>query len=119
MENTYGLFFPIVLDEGAPVPPGLADAVDASLRHILSYIYGKRFFNPAFGTRLHYQVGKGSTDDALYMIKMDLNEAISRWEPRIEGLKISVKGEGSSVNILIEGILRAVKEEYTFQTTLS
>ena len=118
MNNTFGLFFPILLEDGAPIPPALMDSVDASLRNFMAYDYGTRYFNPAFGTTLRDSLGLPNSQDNLAMIKRDLIEGIRRWEKRLQDVNVELENLGSNTKIRITGVVSSVQAGYELNTII-
>lgn len=118
MNNSYGLFFPIELEEGSPVQPGLFDSIDASIRHIMAYIYGTRYFNPAFGTIIHDKLGDANSDYNLEAVRRDLTVAIENWEPRINRVRVELTNLGPVTNIKVTGIVGSTRAGYELNTTI-
>lgn len=117
MERAYGLYFPLIIDEGRVVYPGLSDSIDSSLRNLLAWPYSKRYFNPAFGTKLWDLITKGVTEETLFLIKEEISRIISEWEPRLSSVNIEVRGEGSSVRAIINAKI-SNSQPYTFEALI-
>ena len=117
MERAFGLYFPLIIDNGQVVYPGLSDSIDSSLRNLLAFDYGKRHFNPAFGTRIWDLMGIGVTEENLFLIKQELVRAMNIWEPILQSLTIELMAEGSSVKASINGKI-SNSQPYTFEATL-
>jgi len=118
MQRSFGLYFPLVISQGSVVYPGLVDSIDSSLRNIFSWTYGKRNFNPAFGSKLEDILGRGVTSETLFAIKMEIQRAVEEWEPRLESLQVQVEGNGSSVTATIKGKITNSQIPYTFEASL-
>jgi phage baseplate assembly protein W len=119
-ENPYGLFFPIHLDVGAPIPPGLEDSIDSSLRIILSWPYSKRHFNFTFGSVLYQLVSSPNTPTMLASIEQYVIKAIERGETRIElqNVELIQNDSGDALEINIEALILQTQTIYTYTTQI-
>ncbi len=119
-ENPYGLYFPLLLSEGAPIVPSLEDSVDSSLRIILAWDYTKRHFLYTFGSILSRLVSAPGTNQQLVAIKQFIAQAIRRWEPRIEVQEIEVlrSGTGDSIEINIKALILETQTIYNYTTQI-
>lgn len=118
MSRAYGLHFPLIIEDGQVLEPGLVQSIDASLRNILSWDYGKRFFNPAFGSRLNYMLGEGLTSNNLRALEKDIETAITEWEPRLSSLRVSTEVIGQSIVLNISANITNLDLPYQFNTGL-
>lgn len=118
MNRSNGLYFPLIIDEGTILYPGIEQSIDASIKHILTWDYGKRYFNPAFGSRLNSMLGSGATNDVLTSLKQDIQDAIDNWEPRLSNVSVSLTANGEKVNLAISGQITNLKISYKFQSIL-
>lgn len=110
--NKYGLYFPIFLESGAPLKPGIADSIDSSLRIILSWDYFSRYFTHKFGSILYRLVSEPNTDHALTLVKQFVIQAVIDWEKRLEIQSVSVTRDDSVDGITID-ITAFIKESQT------
>jgi len=119
-EFKYGLYFPIVLDQGKPVPPGLADSIDASLRNILTFPYNVRNFTPTFGALVHLLLGNPLSDSTVSSVKVYTRIAINRWEKRIEIKEIVVDrdNDNGTLFLTVDAVIKNLGVNYTFQVHL-
>lgn len=87
-----GLVFPIVLtaDGKVPVSSGF-ELIESSIRIIVGWVFGTRFFLPEFGSRLEDLLEEPNDAVLNSIVKHYLIEAITRWEKRITPLEITVK----------------------------
>lgn len=84
-----GITLPIKLVNGSvPLDTGV-ELIKASIRTILSWPYGTRFFLPEFGSRLDELIEEPNDDVLFSLIETFVQDAIEKWEPRIE-LKLPV-----------------------------
>ena len=118
MNRSNGLYFPLIFDSGTILYPGIEQSIDASIKHILTWDYGKRYFNPAFGSRLNSMLGEGATSDALTSLKQDIQDAISTWEPRLSNVSVTLTAIGEKVNLSVTGQITNLKISYKFQSIL-
>jgi len=118
MSRANGLFFPVVFDNGRVVYPGLMDSLDASLRHIFSWPYGTRYFNPAFGSRIEAMLGRGVTPELMTSIKMDIRTAIEAWETRLIISSLIIESIEDRVSVKLEARIKYSQVTYNFETLL-
>jgi len=116
----FGLYFPIVLDNGAPVNPGLSDSIDSSIRNILAFSYTKRSFRYTFGTILETLLGDPFTQALLVAMEHFLEEAIKKWELRIilKTLVLTPDYENNTLTIDITASVKDREEPYQYSSLL-
>ena len=91
---------------GAEMVQGQASG-EASIHNILSTKIGEYPFNPEFGSRLHNLVFEHNSKIFASMARLYIEEAIYRWEPRIQSVEVSFPdlenelGSSDTVHILI------------------
>lgn len=117
MNNEYGLFFPIIIDNGTPAEPGLEDSIESSIRIILAYDIGHRFFLGSFGSILDSLIGAPNTHKAHGIISLFVVKAITRWERRLYDIDSEVSPDGEFVLIDMSGIISDVKKTFNYQIT--
>jgi phage baseplate assembly protein W len=109
-----GLGYPLQVVNGSPqLVLGVA-LIEQSIKRILSTPVGSTFFNRAFGSRLFMLMGKpvnGATETLLDIV---INEALEKWENRIEVGNITYQRKDSFINCLINYKILASNEVQTF-----
>ncbi len=116
----YGLFFPVLLDAGKPVPPGLFDSIDSSLRVIFTWVFNTRNFTPTFGALIHSLLGSPLSDSTVESIEVYTRLAIRQWERRIEltSLTIDRDNENGSLHLKVEAVVKNLGIQYNYQVIL-
>jgi phage baseplate assembly protein W len=115
--NKHGLYFPIVIQDGSPVPPKLGDSISASIRHILSYNPGTRPFLPAFGGGLETFLGSPLTSRNLDIIRVQCLLAINKWERRMDINSVTLDGT-DPVNFTVNATVPEFKQTFNFEFSL-
>lgn len=110
-----GITLPLKLENGrVPVETG-TELIKSSIRMILGWVYGTRFFLNEFGSRIE-QLQNDPSDKVTRNILEDLtDEAIRTWEKRVEVVEIkatSNQREGR-VDLSIAYRIRATDREDT------
>ena len=103
-----GLGFPLEL--GAPTTGktrGLAESggvakIAESIEIILGTQYGERLMRPQFGCNLRSLVFAPNDSATANLARYYITEGLTRWEPRIEVLDVSVANDVSGVQLSIE-----------------
>ncbi|MFD0920111.1 GPW/gp25 family protein [Saccharopolyspora rosea] len=97
-----GISFPVQLGvHGWGQSAGLRK-VEESIRIILGTQIGERVMRPDFGSELRslaFAPNDGSTAD---LARYHVEEALGRWEPRIDVLDVSVTNDGPQAALLID-----------------
>ena len=100
-----GLSFPLKVEDGKVAMSGYEESVRQSIMLILGTAKGERIMRPDFGCGLQelgFSVNDTSTASlAIFYIE----EALKKWEPRIELISVDVgadNNEGDKLNIGIE-----------------
>ena len=89
-----GWHFPPMLDErGMIALTNDYDEIEQSIRIILSTAPGQRVMRPEFGCRIHELVFAPNSNATAGQAIRYVSEALGRWEPRIEVLKVEVEPE--------------------------
>lgn len=92
-----GWQFPVAID---PSKQGFAeaeyeDSVHQSIWIILSTAKGERVMRPDFGCGLHDLVFAVNNASTIGQAKFEVEEALLRWEPRIEVLNVEAQASGA------------------------
>jgi len=103
-----GLGFPLEL--AAPTTDttrGLAESggvakIAESIEIILGTQYGERLMRPQFGCNLRSLVFAPNDSATANLARYYITEGLTRWEPRIEVLDVSVANDVSGVQLSIE-----------------
>jgi phage baseplate assembly protein W len=98
-----GIVFPFVLSEGAIVIDTYEQTIEASLKSILGWEFGSRFFQPTYGSKIWQALGLPSDTLSQALVRRFIIDAINLWESRITLLDTSI----------------TMPNEYTFDITLT
>jgi len=115
MNNTYGLSFPIILDNGSPAKPGLQDSIESSIRVILAWAINQRNFNSQFGSALESLVGAPNAQASKRVVKVFVVKAVSRWEQRITVTSSEVIQDKEFLRISINATINQTQTTFTSQ----
>jgi hypothetical protein len=108
-----GLSFPLQLGvAGLGSSAGVAK-VEESIRLILGTGYGERVMRPRFGCNLKSLIFAPNTDATANLARFYVTEGLTRWEPRIDVVDVSVRNDNleSALRIHITYRLRATQDE--------
>jgi hypothetical protein len=101
-----------------PVRPGPAgglallggiEKIRQSIEIILSTAPGERQMLPEFGCGIHDLVFQANTAVLRGLLKAQIREALTRWEPRIDVLDVTVTSAPGANNLLNVGISYRVR----------
>lgn len=87
-----------------------ADVKEAILI-ILKTAPGERVMRPDFGCGIHDYVFEPNTTHTAGMVRFHVEEALARWEPRIQVLEVTVEADPSRAEVLLIDI------DYTIRST--
>jgi phage baseplate assembly protein W len=98
-----GLKFPIEIDsKGAPVIVTGDELIKSSIRTIISYPKGFRFFNNEFGCRVEELLGEPNDDILSELVQLFIRDSISQYEKRIRVLEVQVTRKNTdSMEVLL------------------
>lgn len=92
-----GYTFPIVLNAfGRPDIKGGKDLIEASMRDILAWSLGTKFFLGQYGGKLEQLLQEPNDTVLQVLVKTFTVDLINQWEKRVENLdaELDIKGEG-------------------------
>lgn len=75
--------------------------VERSMRLILGTAYGERPMRPEFGCAIHDMVFEPGTIDLITRMKIEVEDSLIRWEPRVDVLDVDVRYDGDPSRVLI------------------
>ncbi len=118
--NQHGLYFPIVLDGGAPVKPSLEDSLDSSLRIILSWPYFNRYFTERFGSVLYQLISSPNSSRLYLLVRRYVVYAIEKWETRIiiQSVELITNDDGDALEINIAATIKDTDQIYNYTTQI-
>ena len=95
-----GLGFPLRIEDGKIAWSEYEDSIRESIMLILGTSIGERVMRPDFGSGLHELVfSTNDTSTASFAI-FHVEEALKKWEPRIELMKVDANADKQEVNRL-------------------
>lgn len=71
------------------------------MRLILGTAYGDRPMRPEFGCAIHDMLFEPSTADLATRIRVEVEQSLVRWEPRVDVLGVDVTQDGEPSRLLI------------------
>jgi phage baseplate assembly protein W len=85
-----GITLPLRLVNGAaPLDTGV-DLIKASIRFLLSWTFGTRFFLAEYGSRLEDLLEEPNDDVLNHLVYTMVSEAIAKWETRVTVLDTNI-----------------------------
>jgi len=78
-----------------------AENVERAMRLILGTAYGERPMRPEFGCGIHDMLFEPATLDLLSRIQVEVEDSLSRWEPRVDIMGIVAQFDVDPSRILI------------------
>jgi hypothetical protein len=109
-----GWRFPVgVAEDGAIGTVAEAEDVQQAIRIILGTNRGERVMRPDFGADLGRLVFEPLSTTTLSLAKHYVEEALTRWEPRIDQVEVAVRAERRLGRLLIEVAYR-IRSSNTF-----
>ena len=99
-----GWEFPVGTDSRGDIAVSSADEdIQEAIRIILGTAKGERVMRPAFGCDIHDHVFSAATPSTLNLIESSVQEALVRWEPRIDVEAVDARTDDADPNkVLIE-----------------
>lgn len=86
-----GLTFPFELQNGRGVIKSGYDLIRSSIRSILSFEIGRRFYLGEFGSRLNDMLEEPNDEVVHNMINVFVVDAITTWEKRIQSISTTIE----------------------------
>ncbi len=100
-----GLAFPVEVGDSGELPYESAEAkVQQSLLIILGTARGERVMRPEFGSRLRELVFQPINASTKGRIVQYVTEAIAKWEPRVDLLRVDVTEDAATAGKLLVDI---------------
>ncbi|MAO08031.1 MAG: hypothetical protein CL596_04890 [Alteromonas sp.] len=110
-----GMVFPILInDKGRPDIISDSDLIKSSIKIILSWAFGTRYFNELFGSRVDELIEEPDDSVTKSLLKLFITESLNTWEKRItiKGIQLNNKGVGK-IDAIIYYSVRNSKIEDT------
>ena len=109
-----GWSFPVDVDAGGRVAYSAEERkIEQSVLLILGTARGERVMRPEFGSRLHELVFATINSSTKSLASLYVTEALVQWEPRIDVLRVAVRGERTPIGVLM------IEVEYRVRSTNS
>ncbi len=97
-----GWKFPVRLDgQGSFALSRYEEDIQESIWIILSTAPGERVMRPDFGCGIHEYVFAPNTTRTAGLVRQKVEEALSRWEPRIELVEVLVQADEDDPSVLL------------------
>ena len=74
--------------------------LEEAMRLILATYPGERPMRPLFGSRVRDWVFRGSDNESLSLLKIEVMNSIHRWEPRVEIEQVVITRDGADPSLL-------------------
>ena len=117
-----GFAFPLAIDPSTAGQFALAivrgQDVQQAIFTILSTAKGERVMVPDFGCGMHDRVFSPNTATQANAVSADVREALTRWEPRIDLLDVSVTIGGAQGEVLLIRIDYRIRANNAFYNTV-
>lgn len=85
--------------------------IERAIRLILGTSYGERPMRPEFGCAIHDLIFEPSSLDLLTRIQYEVENSLTRWEPRIDLMGVQARFEGDLDTVMID-IRYVIKGSY-------
>lgn len=99
-----GLSFPLRVENGKIAWSRYEDSIKESIMLILNTAKGERIMRPDFGCGLHELVYSINNTTTASIALFHVEEALKKWEPRIELIKVDVNADAKDGDRLIISI---------------
>ena len=113
-----GFHFPLEIDEttGRFRMSSEEENIKESIRLILMTGKGERVMRPEFGCGLKQLIYESMDYGTMVQMEQEIKSALERWEPRIEGIEVSVTPgeEKNALMIRIAFRVRATNNPYNY-----
>jgi len=97
-----GIAFPLGVDaQGRIAMNSLEDHVRQSILLIIQTSQGERVMHPDFGSGLRKLVFSPISPTTIALVQHEVNDALVRFEPRIDVLKVEVRSDPSQPGVLL------------------
>ena len=108
-----GLTFPLEISQqgGLNVAKGVTD-IEQAIQIILGTMPGERIMRPEFGSRIHELVFAPDNASTRRLAAYYVEEALDRWEPRINVLEVNASTDPNIPGALMIEIQYQIKDTY-------
>lgn len=110
-----GLTFPLKIDSKGGVRPETGIAlIESSMRNILAYPNGTRYFLGEFKNRIPELLEEPNDSTVLSLMESFIKESFEKWEKRINIYDIQYTQDSKSIIVSISYNIDSSKQEGTF-----
>ncbi|MFP1624032.1 GPW/gp25 family protein [Streptomyces sp. 5K101] len=95
-----GLAFPVRLGTSGPAESAGPRRIQESIRIILETQHGERVMRPDFGCDLKRLLFAPNNESTASLARYYVEEGLTRWEPRIELLDVTVTNDGAATLLI-------------------
>lgn len=108
-----GLAFPLQISQqgGLALARGVTD-IEQAIRIILGTMPGERIMRPEFGSRIHELVFAPDNASTRRLAAYYVEEALGRWEPRIDVLEVNASSDPNRPGALLIEIQYQIKDSH-------
>ena len=99
-----GWKYPVQLDDGEIALSRYAEDVREAIWIILSTAPGERVMRPDFGCGIHEYVFALSNAQTTGLVRFEVEESLTRWEPRIDLQEVQVESPPGDPTLLLISI---------------
>jgi phage baseplate assembly protein W len=97
-----GFKFPVQVDgSGGVALNSYEENIESSLKIIIGTRPGERVMRPDFGCRIHELLFQPNNDATATQAAFYVREAIHKWEPRVENVRVSAYPDPQRDNVLV------------------
>jgi phage baseplate assembly protein W len=104
-----GWKFPVTVDEttGRVRTSQYEEDIQEAIRVIMMTRKGERLMRPDFGCGIHDYLFAGMDYSATSRMSLEVQQALTEWEPRITDVEVGVDTEGGRLMIRVAYVVRA------------
>ena len=108
-----GISYPLQFNQKGELAlaKGVTD-IEQAIRIILGTMPGERIMRPEFGSRIHELVYAPNNAATRSLAAYYVQEALDRWEPRIDVLEVNIIPEAEQLGVLQIEIRYQIKDTY-------
>lgn len=99
-----GWKFPVEVDEatGRIKTSSFEEDIKEAIQIIIMTSKGERLMRPNFGCDMREQLFEGMDYATISQMESEIKVALTSWEPRIEDVDVTIKGENQGGNLMID-----------------
>ena len=112
-EVSYGLVFPVRLEEGSIPKSSLVQAIESNLRIMLNWPTDTRNFNLPFGINLEQYLQEPNDPISQVSIRKAIHNTVTRFEPRVIIQSIDFDNYQDTIKILLRVKIKNTQDVLT------